>query len=142
MSKSEMIRIALVCSLAAPLAAIAIWSIGSTAVDLLDPCARWDYPTDQPVSVRIGPHDPCRARNVHVESKVRSITRAAIVPGGVLIASLLAIIGVLRSCRRLIVAAGIGMLAETIVVFTIAPLTLLAGTGFLLIATRVSARSA
>jgi hypothetical protein len=140
-SKSEMIRIALVCLLAAPFAGIALWSIGRTAGDLLDPCATWD-PPDQSVSVRIGPHDTCRARNVHVESKARSIMRAAIVPGGMLIASVVAITGVLRSRRRLIIAAGIGMLAETIVVFTIAPLTLIAGTGFLLIATRVSARSA
>ena len=137
-----MIRILLVCSLAAPVAGIALWSIGHTAGDLLDPCATWGYPPDQPLSARVGPHDTCRARAAHVESKARATLQAAVVPGGILIASLLAVTGVFRARRRMMIAAGIGMLAETLLVFTIAPLTLIAGAGFLLIATRVSARSA
>ena len=141
-SKSEMIRILLVCSLAAPVAGVALWSIGHTARDLLNPCTTWGYPLDQPVSVRLGPHDICRARSVHVESKAGATLQAAIVPGGMLIASLLAVTGVFRSRRRMMIAAGIGLLAETLVAFTISPLTLIAGAGFLLVATRVSAGSA
>jgi hypothetical protein len=57
-SKSEIIRITLVCLLAAPLAGIALWSIGHTASDLFDPCATWDSEPDRPVSVRIGPMTP------------------------------------------------------------------------------------
>lgn len=133
-------RILLVCVLAAPVGGIALWSIGRTASDFADPCATWNYPTGE--AVRVGPHDTCRQRAVHTESMARSIIRAAIVPGGVLLASVLAIAGVLRSRRRLMIAAGIGMLAETIVVFTIAPLTLIAGVGFLLLSRGVSTRTA
>jgi hypothetical protein len=54
---------------------------------------------------------------------------------------MLAIAGAAVSRRRVMIAAGIGMLIETLVVFTIAPLTLLVGLTFLLLARRIPARS-
>jgi hypothetical protein len=59
------------------------------------------------------------------------------VPGGVLVAALLAVTGAALSRRRVLIAAGIGMLAETVVVFTIAPLTLVVGVSFLLLSKRL-----
>ncbi len=59
------------------------------------------------------------------------------VPGGLLAAAILAVMGAALSRRGVLLAAGIGMLAETVVVFTLAPLTLVAGVSFLLLAKRL-----
>src|SRR3954447_469862 len=123
MRNNQLTMILLVFLAAAPAGGIAIWSIGRTAMELADPCATWDYPPDQPVHMHIGARDVCRQRSVHSESKARAVTRSALVPGGVLAAWLLAVAGAALLRRRLIIAAGIGMLLETCVVFTIAPLT-------------------
>jgi hypothetical protein len=61
----------------------------------------------------------------------------ALVPGGVLVGAALGIIGVAVSRRRLVFAGAFLMLAETLVVGTIAPLTLIAGLGSLFLARRV-----
>jgi hypothetical protein len=137
--RSQLITLLLVAVAAAPVAAIALWSINRTVIDISDPCATWDYPSDQPVYVHVGPHDPCRAGTVHVESKTRAVLRTALVPGGLLIAAVLAILGASLSHRRVLIAGGIGMLAETVVVFSIAPVTLIVGVSFLLLAKRVPA---
>jgi len=71
------------------------------------------------------------------ESKLRSATMCALMPGGVLLSAVLGMIGLAISRRRLILAGAFLMLAETLVVFTIAPLTLIAGLGFLFLAQRV-----
>jgi hypothetical protein len=52
---------------------------------------------------------------------------------------MLAVAGAALSRRRLVIAAGIGMLTETLVVFTIAPLTLVVGVSFLLLSKRLQA---
>ena len=39
---------------------------------------------------QVGPHDACRAPSVHTESKARAAIRTAIVPGGLLVAAMLA----------------------------------------------------
>jgi hypothetical protein len=129
--------LSLVLVTAAPIAAIALWSIGHTVIEISDPCATWDYPPGQGVHLHVGPHDPCRTASVHSESKARAVTRAAMVPGGLLAAAILAVMGAALSRRGVLLAAGIGMLAETVVVFTLAPLTLVAGVSFLLLAKRL-----
>jgi hypothetical protein len=57
----------------------------------------------------------------------------------VLSAAILAVAGAALLRRRWMIAAGVGVLLETIVVFTIAPRTLVAGVSFLLPANRVRA---
>jgi hypothetical protein len=133
----QRITVLLVVLAAAPIVAIAIWSISHTMIELSDPCATWDNPPEQPMHAQIGPHDPCRARSVHAESKSRAAIITAIVPGGLLVAAMLAIAGAVLSWRRVLIAAGIGMLAETLVAFTIAPLTLVAGVSILLLSKRL-----
>ena len=83
---------------------------------------------------------PAAQRSVHAESKARAMTRAALVPGGLLAAAMLAVAGAALSRRRVMIAAGIVMLTETLAVFTIAPLTLVVGVSLLLLARRVQAR--
>lgn len=141
MRRVQLLTLLLVLVAAAPVAGVALWSLNRTWIELSDPCGSWDYPPGQPVYTHVGPHDPCRARSVHMESKARAAIRAAIVPGGLLAATMLAIAGAAVSRRRVMIAAGIGMLTETLVVFSIAPLTLLVGVSFLLLARRVPARS-
>lgn len=90
------------------------------------------------MSASIGPNDVCRSVTMNGESKLRAVTTTALVPGVLLLSALLATIGVARARRRLIfVAAGL-MLAETPVVFTIAPLTLITGLLYLFFGIRVT----
>jgi hypothetical protein len=133
----QLITVLLVFVTAAPVAAIAIWLISHTVIELSDPCTIWDYPPEQPMYLDVGPHDACRAPSVHTESKARAAIRTAIVPGGLLVAAMLAMAGAVLSRRRVVIAAGIGMLTETLVAFTIAPLTLLAGVSILLLSKRL-----
>ena len=119
-----------------PPAAVAIWSISSTLSQMTNPCVRWDGGGDQ-WSNSLGPNDPCKSITVQGESKLRAATLCALIPGGVLLSAVLGMIGVAILRRRLILAGAFFMLAETLVVFTIAPLTLIAGLGFLFLAQRV-----
>ena len=137
MPRVQRITVLLVLLAAAPIAAIAVWSISHTMIELSDPCAAWDNPPEQPMHAQIGPHDACRARSIHAESRNRAAIITAIVPGGLLVAAMLAIAGAVLSRRRVLIAAGIGMLAETLVAFTIAPLTLVAGVSILLLSKRL-----
>lgn len=121
-----------------PPAAVAVWSIGSTLSQLSNPCARWDG-GEGPArnwSASLGPNDPCRSLTRHGESKLRAVTICALVPGGVLLSAVLGVIGAAVSRRPLILAGALLMLAETFVVFTIAPLTLIAGLAFVYLAHR------
>jgi hypothetical protein len=133
----QLITLLLVFLATAPVAGIALWSIGRTVMELSDPCAEWGHPPGQPAYMHVGPQDPCRALSVHSESKARAVIIAVLVPGGVLVAAMLAMAGVALSRRKMMWTAAIGMLAETLVAFTIAPLTLLAGVSVLLLAKRL-----
>jgi hypothetical protein len=133
------ITMLLVFVAAAPIAGIALWSLDRTVQELADPCATWDYPPGQPASNQVGPHDACRSLSAHMESKGRAVLRAALVPGGLLVAAILAIAGAAASRRRVVIAAGVWMLLETLVVLTIAPLTLLAGASLIWLSRRLPA---
>ena len=135
----QLITLLLVFVAASPVAAIAIWSITHTVIEISDPCADWNYPPGK--GVHIGLHDVCRARSVHFESKARAAIRAAIVSGGLLLSAILAVAGAALSYKRAVIAAGIGMLTETLVVFSIAPLTLVVGVSFLLLSKRLKPSS-
>jgi hypothetical protein len=73
---------------------------------------------------------------MHGESKRRAVTICAVVPGGVLLSAVLGVIGAAVSRRPLIFAGALLMLAETFVVFTMAPLTLIAGLALVFLAQR------
>jgi hypothetical protein len=125
-----------------PIAGIALWSIHRTVVDLADPCANWeDTSGDQTFVAAIGPHDVCRALSIHSGSKRRAAVIAAFVPGGMLAASCLAVVGLALSRRRVVLVGAAGMFAETIVSFSIAPVTLIVGIALLLLARHVKSES-
>jgi hypothetical protein len=124
----------LIVAAALPAAGISAWSLQHTARELADPCTAWEVP--QGYVVRVVPDDPCRTRSVQGWSKAHAATVAALVPGGVLTAAILAVVGAGRRRKPLLFAGGFLMMLETFAVFTIAPLTLLAGVTFLLVAAR------
>jgi hypothetical protein len=117
---------------ATPLIAITLWSIGKTVKDLSDPCITWGQ--SSPFHAVIGPHDPCRHWGGNSLTRADAVLLATFAPGGVLAAALLGIAGAASRRRRLMLAGGIVMLLETLVVFTIAPLTLIAGLSFIFLA--------
>jgi hypothetical protein len=86
----------------------------------------------------IAANDVCHGVTVHSGSKSRTAIVAALVPGGMLTVAFLAVVGVVLSCRRLVLAAALGMFAETIpTVFSVAPLTFVVGMTLLFLARRV-----
>jgi hypothetical protein len=136
--RERVITLLLVLLAALPIVAVAFWSIRQTVIGLADPCATWGQaPGEQgALSVAITPQDPCKVKTVHSQSKARAAIIAAAVPGGLLASTLLAVAGATFSRRRLILAGAVGTLAETLVVFTIAPLTLVVGLAYLLLSRR------
>jgi hypothetical protein len=126
-----------------PIAGFAVWSINKTTAELADPCARWESVANgQRITVSIGRDDVCQRVTVHGASKSRTVFVAALVPGGMLTAAFLGIVGVVLSRRRLVLAAAFGMFAETIpTIFSIAPLTFIVGMTLLFIARRVQRHS-
>jgi hypothetical protein len=121
-----------------PSAAIAVWSISRTFLDMLDPSVRWEPSTGVSGSfsgsLSVGPN---QIRRVYGESKLVAITRTALVPGVVLLSTLLATIGVGLGRRWMVFVAAAMMLAEEPVTFSIAPLTLATGLLYLSFANRV-----
>ncbi len=136
MGRVSLTGVLLAIALSAPPAGVAIWSIDRTVSQMSDPCAHWDGSGSHSLSAYLRPGDPCKAITVRGESRLRAATVCALVPGGVLLAAVLGIIGVAVSRRRLIFAGAFLMLAETLVVGTIAPLTLIAGLSSLFLARR------
>jgi len=137
MPMKRIVTLLVVFLVASPVAAISLWSIGHTAAELVNPCIAWNHPADQPVPV--GARGACRGIEVNFESKTAAATRAAVFPGGLLAAATLAIVAAARARRRLMIASAALMLAETPFLFTIAPLTLIAGLTFLGLSRCVSA---
>jgi len=129
----------LVVAAALPAAGIAVWSLQRTARDLVNPCITWETPPG--AVLHISPDDPCRTRGAEYRSRAETSAMAMLIPGGVLAAALLAVAGAAQQRRRMLLAAGVWMYLETLVVFTIAPLTLIAATAFLVAANRTSVSS-
>jgi hypothetical protein len=133
MSRGSLITLVLAVLVAAPVVGFTSWSLYHTAEALSDPCTIWGA---KDLSAAIGPHDQCRTLTVNPRSRASEALVAALVPGGLLVFSVLGVAGTALKRRRLLMTAAAGTLAETFVVLTIAPLTLLAGVAFLLIALR------
>ena len=134
------ISVLLTILVSAPAAVISVWSITRTLLQMFDPCVRWEASrgTSGTLSASIGPNDACKSVTVIGESKLRAGAVSAMVPGVVLVSTVLAMIGVAVSRRWLIFGGSILMLAETPVVFSIAPLTLITGLLYLVVANWVT----
>jgi hypothetical protein len=138
---TRVMALVLTSVVASPLIAITLWSIGRTAIEISDPCIAWGQ-SGQSMTLHAphaGPGDPCRQKGSNTGSKAGAALLAALVPGGVLAAAILAVVGAASSRPRLMLVGSVAMLLETLVVFTIAPLTLIAGLSFLFLARWVPA---
>jgi hypothetical protein len=122
---------------ASPVAAVALWSIGKTVRELANPCITWGYPQGQPMSMHVGPNDPCREPGMNSLTRTQAVLLAAMAPGGLLAAALLGVAGAASSRRRMMLAGALVMLLETLVAFSIWPLTLIAGLSIIFLAQRV-----
>jgi hypothetical protein len=140
-------QVLLAVAICAPPAGVAVWSVSRTVSQMSDPCVRWAGDGSHELSASIGPNDAgpndagpndaCRSVTMRGESRLRAAAMGALIPGGVLVSAALGIIGVWFSVPRLIFAGAFLMFAETLPVFTIAPLTWIAGLGFLFLARTV-----
>jgi len=133
MLRASRILIVLAAIVTLPTAGLALRAVTMTAWQMFDPCVRWDASGSTSGSLSSREMGGCRAVTVNGESKLRAVTMA-LIPGGLLLSTVLAAIGVLRSRRWLIFAAAVLMLADTPVVFTIAPLTAVTGLLYLILA--------
>ncbi len=123
---------------AIPIGAVAAGSLTVQAWQFLDPCVHWAPPgtSDGHGSKREGyflppgslPADsagPCSSRFTTIgQTKRQALTLMILVPGGLLMASVLAIFGVFTSKPRIIQWAALMLLVEVLPSFSLAQLTL------------------
>lgn len=120
---------------ALPIAIAAIATMGYFFVQLTSPCVGWGGGSFYGnASAQHG------CKEIMVDSRTR--TQAALlmvaVQGVILVAAALGIWGAVRSQQAAVIVAGLLMLLEMIpTIFSLAPLALLAGVGFLVIAYRM-----
>jgi hypothetical protein len=117
--RASFVALGLATFLAAAVGSISARSIIRTIWDMRNPCVRW-VPNMEVTMVAVAPAG-CRGVSVHGQSLVHAALISALLPGGLLLSIALFGVGVLRS-RPPLDAASVLMLAETLVVFTMAPL--------------------
>jgi hypothetical protein len=129
------VAIALLAAL--PPVLLATWSLSRDIPHFADPCFQWGMP--QGVSMHISPGDPCRAVGGTSETKVQAVVRMSLVPGGIVIASLLGILGALLVRPGLsVLGAGLIFLEAIPLIFSFAWLAVIAS-GLFLLAARATA---
>ena len=113
------------------------WSANQTLKQFYDPCFQWGMPTE--ASLSLSPEDPYRSIGGTAETKDQAVMRLILIHGGIVIASLLGVLGVLI-VRPVVSVLGAGLiLLESIpLVFSFGWLTVFAS-GLLLVASRDSA---
>jgi hypothetical protein len=90
-----------------PAVVLVAWSSSSTITQFWDPCVQWGIA--QRGSMHSAPGGPCRTIRGTSETKSQAVVRLTLVHGGILIASLLAILGALLS-RPLVSVIGAGLI--------------------------------
>lgn len=118
-----------------PVALVAIGSAAHNIRQLLSPCVVWS--SDAPFSRTI-PHDPCEEQTGRGETKIQACFTTAAIQGVILLAAALGIWGAACSRPWMMVLGGFLMILEMApLVFSIWPLALLAGGGFLYMGVKV-----
>src|SRR5271157_5753168 len=125
--------VAIVASL--PPIALAVIIVVNTVPQFSNPCFEWASPSA--ISHTTGPDDPCAAagRGGTSETKLQALMRLLIIPGGVMVASVLAIWGVLGHRSGLVVLGAVLMFFESLPwLLTMASVAGLTTGAFLLVA--------
>ena len=118
-----------------PVCCVAVRAIAIEVADLSDPCVEWGAAEDG--SFRRGAGDGCAQRTGFAETRTLAEARTAAVPGMILLAAVLGVWGAARSRRKMTAIGALLVILEAIpLVFSLWPLPLLAGAGFLWLARR------
>jgi hypothetical protein len=112
---------------------IAAWSILRTFSDMGNPCVQWAPVGTKERTATIAPRG-CSSITVHGQTRLQASVVSSAIPGGLLVSIALFCGGIVSGRRPLMKTAAVLMLVDTLVVFTIFPLTLLTGMTFAYIA--------
>ncbi|HLN02452.1 MAG TPA: hypothetical protein VK335_24405 [Bryobacteraceae bacterium] len=139
--RAKPILLAVLASL--PLGLVAVSAVVQEVRDLSDPCLHWGDISGSGSGVILSssarPAGPCAMHGSGTsETKAGAMIRTLLVPGGILAAIVLGVLGAARSRQRLVRIGACLMLVEAVpLIFSVAPLALLAGGVFLWVANRL-----
>jgi hypothetical protein len=123
---------------ALPISAISFGSSIYIVGELMDPCVLWGGGDTHRGTVARTATDPCAQHRGEGETRVHAVLMLAAVQGVILAASALGIWGAVRSRRAALVAAGCVLLLEMVpTIFSVWPLALLSGLGFLMVGSQL-----
>ena len=126
---------------AVPISIFAVRAIALTLGELVDPCLIWSAPTSGHFYRRAHTSStagPCAQYIQRSDTKTHAILLMLAVPGVILLAAVLGIMGMARSRQWMVVLAGLLMVFEAApTIFSIGVLALLAGVGLLILAFRL-----
>ncbi|HTP86128.1 MAG TPA: hypothetical protein VMJ34_04240 [Bryobacteraceae bacterium] len=125
--------------LALPISTVAIGTAAHTIGQLSDPCVAWG--AGDSGSGSISPGDPCQQRSAEGETRTEAWLRIAGIHGVILVAAILAVCGAAFFRPKMILLAGALMILESPLTFTLAPLALLTGAGFVILGLRQHGKS-
>jgi len=122
---------------ALPASLVAISSVAHSGAQLVNPCVGWGGHPPASVTAKA----KCKTYTVESLTETQTVLSAVGVQGGILLAAALAVWGAIRLRQRAVVVAGLLMLLEAIpTLFSLSPLALLAGSGFLVVAYKMPDR--
>jgi len=127
-------RNVIIASLGAlPLTILTVWFASQTLRQFFDPCIRWGV---QPEStLELAPNGQCRSIEGVGETRSRAVTRLVVIHGGIVMASLLGVLGALWARPSFLVGGAALLLLESIpLVFSFGWLNALASGFFLMVA--------
>ena len=139
--RAKPILVAMLVSL--PIGLVAVSGVVQEVRNLFDPCLHWAESSDPGSFISLPPHaaQPGSPGATHVsgtaETRQGSIIRTFAVSGGILLAVTVGIIGAARSRYQFVFLTGWSMFLVILFLFSVWPLALLAGVGFLWVANRL-----
>jgi len=121
-----------------PISLVAMSAISIEVQQFFDPCVQWGVQAHGVFAARLEPDAPCRSITTTSEIKRSAAIRTVLVPGCIVIAAALALIGASTSRPGFLFVAAIIIFLEAFpLVFSFAPLALLTAGGLILLRRRL-----
>ena len=136
--RTKQLLVAVLASL--PIGVVAMRGVVLEVRDLLDPCRHWaESPSSSSFMILSPRGGPCYTGiSGTSETKTGAIIRTLLVPGGILAAIALGVLGTARSRPGLVgIGAGLMLVEAVPLIFSVAPLAVLTGCVFLWVANRL-----
>jgi hypothetical protein len=135
--------VAIAALAALPPVLLSLWSVNQSLTRFSDPCFQWGTPQSSDggysMSATIAPGSPCRHMGGTSETKTEAIVKMVLVPGGILLASLLGLVGTLLSRPSVtVLGAGLMFLESAPLIFSFAFLTVFVSGLFLVAARQIT----